>query len=454
MRAGCSNAEQLCERSGAASHCGACMQMLTKVTGDPGGEPARAAVEELGPRLARVTLRPEVGDGFRAPLQPGQHIVLSLHGDDGWVSRTYTVASAAEELGARELLVRLRPDGRMAGALRRVAQRAYVGVRVGAPRGDAFAPLHHAAQTVFVVAGVGVTPALSALRSADGPDVRLVVAFLQEQDEALQAALQAACAAKGAALQIALSGGVSDRDTAGTATAWAGGGGSAPARLDLTALAREHAGVDWFVCGPPGFERLTRAQLRDGGVDPRRVHVERFLVAAQDATTVPARERTAAESRWSRVGLGLVGLWLLWAAAPSVTAWTSLQSSDAWRITTGATLVAALAWMWVFPVLRMRGSFDAAKRLERSHRVVGALSPLALLLHQRSLGFGLLCVLSGLWVLNTLLGCCDKTVIDDPERRARYARLWLPVHVVVSVVVTSLSVWHVAMVLLFRGGVT
>lgn len=452
MRAGCTDAEQVCRRSGAASHCGSCVQLLTSAVGDPGGRPARAAVELLGPRLAQVTLRPEVGEAFDSRLRPGQHVVLSLREDDGWIARTYTVASAAEDAQARGLLVRLRPDGRMARALTRAAQHRDVGVQVSDPRGEAFARLRPGAPVLFVVAGVGVTPALSALRSTDGPPVRRVVAFFQDEDEALEGALREACSRASVELTIERSGSSRGRAPMGTATAWSTSraGGQEPA--DVRALAREHPDADWFVCGPPGFERLTRAHLRGGGVPDQNVHVERFLVAADDATAAPARARTVGEARAARAGLSLAALWLLWMAAPRWDAAAALQSADAWRAVTGSILVATLAWMWVFPTLRMRGSFGAARRLESAHRVVGALSPLVLLLHQRSFGYGLLCVLSALWVFNTVLGCCDKTMIREAGRRERYARLWLPLHVTVSMVVTALAAWHVAMILLFRGG--
>ena len=452
MRAGCATAEQVCERTGAASHCGSCAQLVTEVTGDPGGRPVRAFVAELHPRLARVTLRPEVGASFDSTLRPGQHVVLSVWTEDGWVVRTYTVASAAEDVRVRELLVRLRPDGRMARVLARAAAHRYIAAQLSDPRGEAFSGLRRNAPTVFIVAGVGVTPALSALRSLDGPAVRMVVAFLNDRDEELALALRAACAAKGVELEIGPSDAMTGQTATGTATALASDVEGLSHRLDIAALASAHADADWFVCGRPEFERKARAQLRAGGVPERHVHVERFLVSANASTTPSVRARSAAEARWARTGLGLALLWLIWLALPGVDSWRALQSSDTWRTVTGSVLIATLSWLWIFPVLRIRGCFAAARRLELGHRVVGALSPLVLMLHQRSLGYGLLSALGVLWVLNTALGCCDKTMIDEIDRRARYAKLWLPVHVTVSMVVTALSVWHVVMILLFRGG--
>ena len=58
----------------------------------------------------------------------------------------------------------------------------------------------------------------------------------------------------------------------------------------------------------------------------------------------PARERSDDERRWSRVGLWLAALWCIWAILPAVAAWNALQSIYAWRVTTGALVLTALAW--------------------------------------------------------------------------------------------------------------
>jgi hypothetical protein len=77
-----------------------------------------------------------------------------------------------------------------------------------------------------------------------------------------------------------------------------------------------------------------------------------------------------------------------------------------------------------------------------------------LLLHQRDLAHGLLTFLSALFILNTVIGSLDKTCISGPSRRERYMKLWLPAHVAVSCLVSALGVWHIVMVIAFRGGQT
>ena len=442
------NAEEVCERSGAASTCGSCVQSVVDIAGDPGGVPAIVDVAKAGPHLAEVTLRSTCGGVLARGLAPGQHVVLSLRDDEGWVTRPYTVASAAEEADALVLFIRLRSDGRMSRALR--AADGSLAARLWRPRGVAFDALRASRGVGFVVAGVGATPALAALRSAEGPRVCVVVAFLKAADLRLQGALEEVCASKNVQLHVVSRDERAVADAAADDGTMIAPGGASIEAAGLHQLSLRHPRMDWFLCGPPSFEQDARAELARCGVSSRRIHAERFV--ASGASEAVGRMRSHAEQLWSQAGLGLVALWCLWALLPHAESWVDLQTSDAWRIATGSGLLALIAWQWVFPTLRARSRFDAARRLELSHRVVGALSPLALMLHQRDLGFGLLGLLSVLWIFNTVVGCCDKTMIVGAARRSRYMRYWLPAHVATSLLVTALACWHVGMVVLYRGG--
>jgi len=432
VAAGCSAADELSARTGAASYCGACIQELTTLTGDPGGTPVLVSIERLDSDLMVVTLKRAGGEDFLQRHVAGGHVVLSLKDEMGWVSRPYTITSSPESVDHRVLVVRCLVGGRMGRALAECGSDSVA--RVSAPRGDAFVRLSRRRATVFLVAGVGVTPALAALRAGSGPRVALVHACFRDKEPGLTRLLAGACAQRSVPVVVR------DCDALGR-----------PSATDFTILANRYPGVDWYLCGPEGYVEVVRIGLRAAGVSSDRVHTEYFVASSSPSDPPAARSRTRAEGYWAKTGLSLVAAWCIWALLPTYKVWHEWQSSDVWRTVTGLVLVSFIAWQWFFPAVRKRRGGVAARRLELWHRAIGALSPIALLLHQRDLAYGLLCALSLLFVANTLVGCFDKTCIVDGSRRERYMQFWLPIHVVISCLVTALSVWHIIMVVTYQG---
>jgi ferredoxin-NADP reductase len=406
---------------------------LTTLAGDPGGTPVGVEVERIGGDVLVVTLKPVDGEDFPQRHVPGGHAVLSLKDEMGWVSRPYTIISPPEAVDRRVLVVRCLAGGRMGRVLAGCSGNKTA--RIGTPSGDAFVRLKRRRSTVFLVAGVGLTPALAALRAEEGPRVTFVHATFRDKEPGLERLLADACAQSNVPVIMR------DCKVVGRPTA-----------SDFTALARKHPGVDWFICGPLGYADVVRLGLRAAGVSSARVHAELFVASASSDTPSIVRIRTHAESNWAKTGLYLAAAWCIWALLPSYDVWSEWQSSDAWRTITGLVLISLIAWQWCFPFLCARGGGVKARRLELWHRAIGALSPIALLLHQRDLAHGLLCSLSILFVANTVVGSFDKTCVSDGSHRERFMQFWLPTHVVISCLITALSIWHVIMVVTYRGG--
>ncbi|HEY7147137.1 MAG TPA: 2Fe-2S iron-sulfur cluster binding domain-containing protein [Streptosporangiaceae bacterium] len=128
------------------------------------------AVRPAGPRVIRVTLRPDRPLRFRA----GQH--LALHLPDG-TARVYSIANTPAEAAAHgiELHVRVYPGGAVSGWLARAAPAARV--RVGEPAGDCcYLPGQPPGPLLLAGTGTGIAPLAAVLRDArghghDGPAV-------------------------------------------------------------------------------------------------------------------------------------------------------------------------------------------------------------------------------------------------------------------------------------------
>lgn len=432
---GAGDAERVAADCGASTHCGACAQAVIRLVGDPGGVRVRATVDRVGDDALRIVLRPAAGGEFDASCRPGQHAVLAVRGPFGWIARPYTVTSPAEDRSQRELIVRIRPGGRMGAALLALASAPDAAeIRLGRPQGRAFGRLTAKRPVAFLCGGVGLTPALAALRAGASLRPILVHASFRTAEPVLEPLLRECCGERGAALVVHHE----DRD-------------GLPTTASLGEVIASLPRVDWFVCGPDGYRDVAFAALRQAGIPARRIHEERFVAAAEAAGPAPARQRTVAEARWAKLAVALSVAWLVSVALPRPDAWLTLASEDVFRWVTGWALFVVLAVQWLFPIARGRGRYDRAMRLELWHRASGSVAPAILLLHQRSFGHGLLLALGVALVANTVLGAFDKTAVRDGVRRERWLRLWLPAHVVLSCTVTGLALWHLWMVVRYQG---
>ena len=111
-------------------------------------------------------------------------------------------------------------------------------------------------------------------------------------------------------------------------------------------------------------------------------------------------------------------------------------------------LLAFIGYQWRLPYLRLAGRL--AQTAARRHSFMGVLAPVLLYLHSVSLGYAYTFVLALLFVLNTMVGVADKSLIRDPQRRQRFHRIWLVAHVPSSLVITVLALIHMIYALAYK----
>ncbi len=214
------------------------------------------AVTHPSPRA--VVLRLEVPD--RVDHLPGQHYVIRLTAEDGYVAqRSYSIASPPSDPLVEFYIERL-DDGEVSGYLADVVQ---VGdqLEVQGPIGGWFV-WRGDSPAVGVAGGSGVVPLVAMVRHARDvgrPELlRLVVSARTLLDLPYASELTAA----GAFLALT-------REPAPS--------GRAAARLGAQELRPDtDPGSTYFVCGSAGFAETTSRALVDNGVDASAVRVERF----------------------------------------------------------------------------------------------------------------------------------------------------------------------------------
>ncbi len=433
--------EDLSRETGATTVCGACTATIASLLSST-GQVVRICEEievTTDVRSFRFTPSAElIQDGAidlepLRPALPGQHVVISAEIDGAWVQRPYTITSPPRCTEWREITVKREDHGFLSNWLFKQPQAP--NLKLSHPKGDFWIDPELRETVVCLVAGIGMTPALAIARGIDEEQSDQILhidysartqgdfAYRQELDD---------LAARNKNISV------NYRSTGGRQ------------HLDLTAVQAIHSrlpGARYLLCGPQGYMQAAQELLLEVGVRPKRVQLEIFTLVGHEPLETP--KRSTAKHLQLIVTLGLCILYLIQNALnwglPSVAA---LQQLDGYRITTGGILIAFIGYQWYLPYLRLtRKPAHAATQL---HSYTGVLAPVLLYLHSVSLGFAYTFVLSFLFLLNTMVGAVDKTLIWNLQRRQRYQRIWLMVHVPASCLITVLALIHLVYALAYK----
>lgn len=264
---GASTVDAIREKCRAGGACGACRPRLGEMLGKSAWTLARVTSEVVHtPDIRSFRIVPI--EGAVLPALPGQHIVLQAQIDGRWIERPYTLSAPTSE-GHYEITVKRLPGGvfsswffdrRAPGAL----------IRVSAPQGQFTVP-GGGVPVVFLVAGIGVTPALAACRAlvAAGEPCQVHIDYTASRPDACAGAAEIAVAPSR----------VPGLTTAVRFTSSSGRLGEEGVR----ALAASHPEAVYMLCGPDTFLASMREHLRAAGVPGDRVRWEEFVSAGEGA---------------------------------------------------------------------------------------------------------------------------------------------------------------------------
>jgi nitric-oxide synthase len=283
--AGCNTAEAVRDRCRAGSACGACMPRIREMLGKSAWTPVRviAAIDVAqGIRAFRFAPTKEKV----APAKPGQHVVLQAQIEGKWVERPYTL-SAPTSNGYYEVTVKRLPGGIFSTWLfeRRTPDAL---IRVSMPQGE-FTPVEGDGPIVFLVAGIGVTPALAACRAFAGGKRSIHVDYsVRTANVAAYTDELATLAATSENLTVHV------RYTEH---------GERIGAADVGVIVAANPDAHYYLCGPASYLNEMQRALRGEGVPAARVHSEEF-VSTGEGTPPPSMAmslRVIAASPRSRV---------------------------------------------------------------------------------------------------------------------------------------------------------
>jgi nitric oxide dioxygenase len=228
-----------------------------------------AALAPQGQDVLAITL--EMQDGSPAPaFQPGQYLSVSVDFEDGRRQiRQYSLSDAP----GRPLRISVKRDGEVSNWLHDHAAVGSV-LQVSKPFGDFLPDVGSNEPVVFLSAGVGITPMISALNhiAAANPQRRVIFAHAA-RNAAHQAHRDdiAAAQARMPNLQVV------------TFYEEGAEGAALPGRMDVARLPSwPRTETNVFMCGPVGFMQQQWKGLREAGAPQERLHREVFGPEALD----------------------------------------------------------------------------------------------------------------------------------------------------------------------------
>lgn len=419
---------------GAGTVCGGCRGELEQICGEADSIPCQIQdASEVATGTWQMRLAPSDGREL-SPFRSGQHISIEGIIQGRSVMRTYTLTCAQDETRWREITIQQEPHGLFSRWLtdHPLAQKE---IKISSPRGIFTPDLTAKSPVVCLVAGIGVTPALSFARTR----ARLHKGSPLIIDHSARTTKQLVGQQELEKIQQ-MKQGIEYRPRVTTA-------GQRLTRQDLVDLNRCHPGASWMLCGPERFESQVLEWLTELKIPDSRIQRERFS---------PPGSAKAGSLQKDRISLllGIVTtlitcIVLLTGAVPdALQRW---QSTTLGHWVSGSALLLFLALQWWMPWKRIaRAEVDEARAL-LWHRRLGAFSPLLLLLHGSSLGAGLLGLITFLFLTNALIGVADRSIISSASGQSAYLRWWLVPHISIAILVTAFSLLHL-WVILGHGG--
>jgi 3-ketosteroid 9alpha-monooxygenase subunit B len=226
-----------------------------------------------------IVLEPPAGADFT--YRPGQFLTLRLPTAAGPVGRCYSLCSSPHVDDELRIAVKRVRDG---VASNWINDTLTVGAEIEClvPSG-VFTPKSFDDDLLLFAGGSGITPVLSILKSAlTAGSGRVVLVYANQHDGAVMFAAQLRELADLHPDRLHV-------------LHWLESVQGLPSRSLLRAFIAPYSSYTAFLCGPSPFMETVTHALRDCGVPPARIHIERFQSLIEDPFSLPRADEPADE---------------------------------------------------------------------------------------------------------------------------------------------------------------
>jgi 3-ketosteroid 9alpha-monooxygenase subunit B len=241
----------------------------------------REVVRETADACSIVLEPPaEAADAFT--YEPGQFLTLQIPGPDGAIGRCYSLCSSPHVDDGLRIAVK-----RVAGGLGSnwLCDNVVVGQELAClPPAGVFTPKSFDEDLLLFAGGSGITPVLSILKSALVASERhVVLVYANQHEDAVIFARELRELAEKFPDRLHV-------------IHWLESLQGLPTRAQLKAFAAPFTGYTSFVCGPSPFMESVTHVLRELGVPPSRIHVEKFQSLDENPFDAAPRSEAAPQS--------------------------------------------------------------------------------------------------------------------------------------------------------------
>jgi ferredoxin-NADP reductase len=404
--------------SGAGSVCTGCHPLLLEMLGHDIWTPVKIISIEKASEYAKTFRFESKGEAFH-PAKAGQHIIVQAYIHGIWELRRYTLTTAAEETLYREITVQREAAGKFSDWLHKISETESF-IRISQPVGEVTPELVSLKPLICLVGGIGITPVISFLRTIQNSR-ELIIDYSASNDDKLVYKDE---------LQELAKPNINFRLT------------KQDAHLnqdDIDKLVKQYPDSEFYVCGSSAYSDAILNYLSVAKIDNSLIHIEIF--------SVPEPNKVNQSKSYLYLGMTLFVAFL----AQDLFAWKmpwleNLQTQEPYKIYSGLLLVFYILTQFIMSYNNFCEKPHVSASKYQQHKFRGAFAPLIFFIHSTQFGVAYQLMLSMVYFSNLLLGLFNHEIIKTPIIRIRYFKLWLPLHIVLSLLLITLVGFHIYVV--------
>jgi ferredoxin-NADP reductase len=412
--------------SGAGSVCTGCHPLLLEMLGNEIWTPVKIISIENASEYAKTFRFESKGKAFH-PAKAGQHIIVQAYIDGIWELRRYTLTTAAEETAYREITVQRELSGKFSNWLHKISESEIL-IKISQPAGEVTPDLVSIKPLICLVGGIGITPVISFIRTIQnkvGHSHQLIIDYSASNNGRLvyKDELQELVKLNhniNINFRLTKEDGLINQN-------------------DIDKLVKQYPDSEFYVCGPPTYSDAILNYLSVAKIDNSLINIEIF--------SVPEQNKVNQSKTYFYLGMTLFVAFLAQYLFEWKMPWLqNLQTQEPYKIYSGLLLAFYILTQFIMSYNNMCEKPHVSAYKYQQHKFRGAFAPLIFFIHSTQFGVGYLLMLSMIYFSNFLLGIFNHERIKNPINRIRYFKLWLPLHIVLSLLLIALVGFHIYVV--------